>query len=66
MRFCYRFDLSNGNTSYIDAIFLLGEICLKQGKIGEARSLYQRALESGRFSTEESGVLESRIAALPR
>jgi tetratricopeptide (TPR) repeat protein len=49
----------------IDAIFLLGEIYLKQGKTEEARTLYQRALQSGRFSPEESGLLESRITALP-
>jgi tetratricopeptide (TPR) repeat protein len=51
---------------YIDAISLLGEIYLKQGKTGEARALYQRALKSGQLSTEESGLLESRIAALPK
>ena len=51
---------------YIDAISLLGEIYLKQGKIKEARTLYQRALKSGQLSTEESELLESRIAALPK
>ena len=51
---------------YIDAISLLGEIYLKQGKIKEARTLYQRALKSGQLSAEESELLESRIAALPK
>jgi tetratricopeptide (TPR) repeat protein len=53
-------------TPYIDAISLLGEIYLKQGKIGEARTLYQRALKNGRLSAEESELLKSRIAALPK
>jgi tetratricopeptide (TPR) repeat protein len=53
-------------TPYMDAISLLGEIYLKQGKIKEARTLYQRALKSDRFSTEERELLESRIAALPK
>ena len=53
-------------TPHIDAIFLLGDIYLKQGKIKEARTLYQRALESGQLSPEESELLESRIAALPK
>ncbi len=52
-------------TPHVDAVFLLGELYLKQGKIEEARILYQRALESDRFSPEESAILESRIAALP-
>jgi tetratricopeptide (TPR) repeat protein len=51
---------------YIDAISLLGEIYLKQGKIKEARTLYQGALESGQLSAEESKLLESRITALPK
>ena len=51
---------------YIDAISLLGEIYLKQGKIKEARSLYQSALQSSRFSIEERELLKSRIAALPK
>ena len=50
---------------HIDAIFLLGEIYLKQRKIREARTLYRRALESGRFSPDENEGLQSRIAALP-
>ena len=53
-------------TPCIDAISLLGEIYLKQGKIGEARTLYQRALKSGQLSAEEIEVLESRNAALPK
>ncbi|MBN2319057.1 MAG: tetratricopeptide repeat protein [Acidobacteria bacterium] len=52
-------------TPHIDAILLTGEIYLKQGKIKEARTLYQRTISSGRLSPEESGLLESRIAALP-
>jgi len=52
-------------TPYVDAILLLGEIYSKQGKTKEARTLYRRALESGRLSSEEGGLLESRIAALP-
>jgi tetratricopeptide (TPR) repeat protein len=51
---------------YIDAISLLGEIYLKQGKIKEARTLYQRTLKSGQLSTEEIELLESGIAALPK
>jgi Tfp pilus assembly protein PilF len=51
-------------TPYVDAILLLGEIHSKQGKAKEARILYRRALESGRLSPEERGLLESRIAAL--
>jgi tetratricopeptide (TPR) repeat protein len=53
-------------TPYVDAISLLGEIYLKQGKIRDVRTLYQRALKSGLLSTEESELLESRIAALPK
>jgi tetratricopeptide (TPR) repeat protein len=53
-------------TPLMDAISLLGEIYLKQGKIREARTLYQRALKSGQRSTEERELLESRIAALPK
>jgi tetratricopeptide (TPR) repeat protein len=51
---------------HIDAISLLGEIYLKQGKIKEARTLYQSALKSGQLSTEESELLESKIAVLPK
>jgi tetratricopeptide (TPR) repeat protein len=51
---------------YIDAISLLGEVYVKQGKTKEARTLYQRALKSGRLSAEESELLENRIAALPK
>jgi tetratricopeptide (TPR) repeat protein len=50
----------------IDAISLLGEICVKQGKIREARTLYQRALKSTRLSTEDRELLKSRIAALQK
>ena len=50
----------------IDAISLLGEIYVKQGKIREARTLYQRALKSNQLSTEDSELLKSRIAALPK
>jgi tetratricopeptide (TPR) repeat protein len=53
-------------TPSIDAISLLGDSYLKQGKIKEARTLYQRALKSGKLSAEESELLESRIAALPK
>jgi tetratricopeptide (TPR) repeat protein len=48
----------------IDAISLLGEIYLKQKKIGEARTLYQRALKSSQLTDEERKLLEDRIAAL--
>jgi tetratricopeptide (TPR) repeat protein len=51
---------------HIDAISLLGEIYLKQGKMGEARTLYQSALKSGRLSAEESKLLESKVAVLPK
>jgi tetratricopeptide (TPR) repeat protein len=54
------------NAPYLDAISLLGEIYLKQGKIKEARTLYQRELERGQLTAEESEFLESRIAALPK
>jgi tetratricopeptide (TPR) repeat protein len=51
---------------HIDAISLLGEIYSNQGKIMEARTLYQRALKSSQLSTEDSELLKSRIAALPK
>ena len=51
---------------YIDATLLLGEVYLKQAKIKETRTLYQRALESGLFSPEEKDLLENRIAELPK
>ena len=51
---------------YIDAISLLGETYLKQGRIREARTLYRHALESGGLSAEESKLLESKILGLPR
>lgn len=51
---------------YIDAISLLGEIYLKQGKTKQARTLYEGALKSDRFSTEEIELLESRIKALSK
>jgi tetratricopeptide (TPR) repeat protein len=54
------------NAPDLDAIFLLGEIYLKQGKIKEVRTLYQGALSSGRLSAEDSGLLERRIAELPK
>jgi tetratricopeptide (TPR) repeat protein len=50
-------------TPYVDAILLLGEIYSKQGKTEEVRTLYRRALERGRLSPEEHGLLESRIMA---
>jgi tetratricopeptide (TPR) repeat protein len=50
----------------IDAISLLGEIYIKQGKIKEARTLYQRVLKSSQLSNEDSDLLKSRIAALPK
>ena len=57
---------------YIDAISLLGEIYVKQGKIKEARTLYQGALKSGRFPPKKAsfwragsrhfpGVTEMRV-----
>jgi tetratricopeptide (TPR) repeat protein len=52
------------NTPHVDAVLMLGEIYIKQGKTEDARILYQRARESGRFSPEERRLLESRIAAL--
>jgi tetratricopeptide (TPR) repeat protein len=51
---------------FIDAISLLGEIYVKQGKIREARTLYQGALKSGQLSTEEGEFLESRIKVLSK
>jgi tetratricopeptide (TPR) repeat protein len=51
---------------YLDAIVMLGNIYFKQGKTKEARALYRRALETGRLSPEERGLLEARIAALPK
>jgi tetratricopeptide (TPR) repeat protein len=51
---------------HTDAICLLGEIYLKQGKIGEARTLYQRALKSNKLSAEDSELLKSKIAVLPK
>ncbi len=51
-------------TPYIDAISLLGEIYLKQGKTKEARKLYEGALKNGQLSGEESGLLEGKIKDL--
>jgi tetratricopeptide (TPR) repeat protein len=53
-------------TPYVDAIFLLGDIYLKQGKIKEARTLYQRVLDRGRLSPEEREFLKSRITELSK
>jgi cytochrome c-type biogenesis protein CcmH/NrfG len=53
-------------TAHVDAIALLGDIYLKQGKTGAARVLYRHAVESGRLSRDEIEVMESRIATLPR
>ena len=50
----------------IDAVSLLGEIYVKQGKAKEARTLYQSALKRLRLSPEEGELLRSRLAALPR
>jgi tetratricopeptide (TPR) repeat protein len=58
--------ITRQKTPYIDAISLLGETYLKQGKIKEARTLYQRALKSGQLSTAESELLESQISVLPK
>jgi tetratricopeptide (TPR) repeat protein len=54
------------NPPHVDAISLLGDIYLKQRKINEARTLYQSALTSGRLSAQESELLESRLASLPK
>jgi tetratricopeptide (TPR) repeat protein len=54
------------NSLHMDAISLLGEIYLNQGKIREVRALYQSTLKSSRLSAEERGILESRLAALPK
>jgi tetratricopeptide (TPR) repeat protein len=51
---------------YVDAISLLGDIYVKQGKIKEARILFQRAMKSGQLSAEENELLESRRKALPK
>ncbi len=51
---------------YVDAISLLGDMYVQQGKIGEARMLYQRALKSNQLPTEDREFLKSRITALPR
>ncbi len=52
--------------SYMDAISLLGEIYLKQGKIKDVRALYENALRSNRLPAEDMEFLKSRIAALPK
>jgi len=52
-------------TPHADALFLLGDIYLKQGRIKESRMLYQRALNSGLFPGREAELLRNRIAALP-
>ena len=57
--------ITRQETPHIDAILLLGEIYLKQGKVEEVRTLYKHALSSGGLSAEETGLLQSRIAALP-
>ncbi len=53
-------------TPHVEAVLLLGEIYLRQGKTREARTLYQRALSNARLSPEERGLLESRITALAK
>jgi tetratricopeptide (TPR) repeat protein len=50
----------------IDVIFLLGEIYLDQGKIKDARALYQKALKNSQISAEEKELLKSKIAGLPK
>ena len=51
---------------HIDAVTLLGDIYHKQGRTRDALALYQRALESGQITPEESELLKNRIAALPK
>jgi Tfp pilus assembly protein PilF len=51
---------------YIDAISLLGETYLKQGKPKDAKTLYQSALKLGQLSADESDLLKSKLAALPK
>jgi tetratricopeptide (TPR) repeat protein len=53
-------------TPSIDAISLLGDIYVKQGKINEARALYQGALKSGQLSSEEVEFLESKLKTLAK
>ncbi len=50
----------------IDALLLLGDIHTRQGDPEEARALYRRALSDGLLSSEDAGLLEGRLAALPR
>ena len=58
--------IARQETPYVDAIFLLGDIYLKQGKIKEARTLYQRVLDRGRLSPEEREFFKSRITELSK
>jgi predicted negative regulator of RcsB-dependent stress response len=50
----------------VNAISLLGDVCLKQRKRNDARALYQRALKGGGFSAEANRLLEVKLAALPK
>ncbi|HSW38763.1 MAG TPA: tetratricopeptide repeat protein [Acidobacteriota bacterium] len=54
------------DATHVDAVLLLGEIYLRQGKTKESRTLYERALENVRLSPEERGILQGRITALTR
>lgn len=53
--------LAREKSPHLDAILLLGETYLKQGKTDEARALYQGVLSSGRLPVSEREVLESRM-----
>lgn len=51
---------------FFDALLLLGEIFVKQGKTGDARALYQRELQNNRFPAEQLALLKARIEALSK
>lgn len=50
----------------LDALSLLGDLYLKQGRAAETRMMYQRALKNGGFSTEDRRLLESWLTSLPK
>jgi len=58
--------ISDRRQSDIDAVLLLGEIYRKQGKVNQARKLYQHELARGELSAEERELLKGRLAELEK
>lgn len=51
---------------YLDAVSLLGDIYLKQGRTAETRAMYQRTLANAQLSAEDRRLLESWLTSLPK